>query len=150
MSDVKYKYETSGRSMVEIIGVLAIMALVSVGALALVRSGMASQRRSRAVDEVAAIVENVRGMCTGERGFLDLPNIPAEGTELIGSLYLNTTTPFGPDTRYSLAGWTHDSFAVMLEDLEDDECSVLAAQTWPDAMNASCDDAGTLYLLFGA
>lgn len=148
----KYKYtecDEVGRSMIEIIGVLAIMGLITAGAMVLIRSGMASHKRSRTFDETMAIVENVRGLYPD--GFTDLTPIRDEGTKLIDGMYLNTMTPFGAGTKYSLRGYGEkDYFAVFIEGLDADDCMVLATQTWPDAWDTSCfEDTGTLWLRFG-
>ena len=153
MTEQKYKYmqqDDAGRSMIEIVGVLAIMGLMTAGAMVLVRSGSASNKRARASDEVMAIVENIRGLYAGEDGFSQMPTTEAEGTQLIDALYLNTVTPLGPDTKYSVKGvGEKEYFEVFLRGLDDDDCRVLAMKTWPDAFNVSCDGAGTLYLTFG-
>ena len=146
----KYKDETSGRSMVEIIGALAVMSLISAGAMVLVRSGSASQKRSRTFDEVMAIVENVRMMYPD--GFADMGGFESN-RDLIDALDLNATTPFGPDTFYSVRAEGANQFHVLISGLDNDDCTVLAAQTWPDALNASCSryyGASAVYLLFGA
>ncbi len=148
MSNKQYKYEDSGRSMVEIIGVLAVMSLITAGAMVLVRSGATSQKRARTFDEVMAIVENIRGLYPD--GFADLPTDEAEGTKLIDGLYLNTTTPFGPDTKYSIKGvGEKDYFELFIRGLDDDDCMVLATQTWPEVWGASCNSDGAVYLRFG-
>ena len=148
MQEYKYtKCDEAGRSMIEIIGVLAIMGLVTSGAMVLVRSGMASQKRSRTFDEVMAIVENMRGLYPD--GFEEMPTDEAEGTKLIDGLYLNTETPFGSGTSYSVTGHgSRTEFEVRINGLDDDDCMVLATQSWPNSLYASCGD-GTVYLSFG-
>ena len=54
------KNPESGRSLLEIVGVLAIMMLMSVGALILVRSATMSQKRAAVMDEVSKIVTGIR------------------------------------------------------------------------------------------
>ena len=157
MAEKEYKYmqnEEFGRSMIEIIGVLAISALLTGGAFVLIRGAMANQKRSRAIDEVAAIVENVRGLYAGRDDFSSLTNDMAYGTRLVDGFYLNTVTPFGADTRYSVVRNPDDNntFLVLLTNLKSDDCTDLAEQTWPDAMLASCDQMGSsigVYLTFG-
>ena len=63
----------SGRSMVEIVGVLGVMGLISVAAFVLIRSGMASQKRSRAADEVATLVASARALSAEREDFSNLP-----------------------------------------------------------------------------
>ncbi|MBO7645322.1 MAG: hypothetical protein J6S57_03395 [Alphaproteobacteria bacterium] len=142
------KCETSGRSMLEIIGVLVVMTMISAGAVVLVKSGMMTQKRNRTVDEVSAIVENIRGMYPD--GFQNLTKDPEQGTQLIDALYLNTVTPFGSGTSYSVVGnGTKDYFFVTINGLDTDDCVVLSAQTWPNALNVECSDRGILNMMFG-
>ena len=49
------KKPESGRSMIEMVGVLAVMGLISAGAFVLLRSGMSSQKRNRIQDEIGNI-----------------------------------------------------------------------------------------------
>jgi len=134
---MKYKHNEheSGRSMVEIIGVLAIMGMIAAAATMLITNGMTVSKRARARDDVSAIVENVRGLYPD--GFTNLTNSETDGTALIDSLYLNTTTPYGAGTTYSVVRVTKDEFNVIVSGLDDDECSVLIKQTWADVISVS-------------
>lgn len=142
----KYKYETSGRSMIEIIGALAVMSLVSAAAISLVRMGSASQKRTRTFDDIMTIVANIRSMYPD--GFSLLDRNHSNNKELVGAIGF-TETPFGSDTSYAVAGENADKFSVLILGLDDDDCTVLAAQTWPGAFSASCNN-GDVYLMFGA
>lgn len=143
MADKEYKYAQSdefGRSMIEIIGVLAIMGLLTAGTFVLIRAAMANQKRARAIDEVSAIVENVRSLYASSDNFSGLPIDDAYGTKLVDGFYLNYITPFGKETRYSVVqGFEGETFKVLLTNLSDEDCMELAEQTWPEALDASCD-----------
>lgn len=71
---IKNRNQESGRSMVEIVGVLAIMGLLTAAAFALIQSGMTSQKMAKTADEINILVENVRAI-SGEKG--DFSNLPA-------------------------------------------------------------------------
>ena len=132
---MKYKKYESGRSMVEIIGVLAIMGMIAAGATMLISNGMTVNKRARVRDDVSAIVENVRGLYPDK--FTNLTDDETQGTILIDSLYLNTTTPYGPGTSYSVVRVNKDEFNVIVSGLDDDECSVLIKQTWAGVISVS-------------
>ena len=137
MSYKKYRSENSGRSMIEIIGVLTIMSLISVAAVVLVQSGLASHKRARAIDEVSAIVENVRGLYPD--GFERLTTDFDTGTKLIDALYLNTVTPFGSETRYGVMGnKSKDVLFVALSGLNEEDCAILSAQSWVNVSATQC------------
>ena len=147
----RFSIDESGRSMVEIVGVMAVMGLITAGAFVLVRGGAATQKRSRAMDEVAVIAENIRGLFAESNDFSELTTNETDGTTLIDSLYLSKTTPFGTNTTYSVVknSGNDAEFLVLMKGLDEQDCKALAAASWPSANgNASCD-AGKLTIVFG-
>ena len=141
----------SGRSMIEIVGVLAVMGLITAGAFVLIRGGSATQKRSRAMDDVAVIAENIRGLYAESDDFKDLTDNDAKGTVLIDALYLNTATPFGGKTSYTVVR-TDDAqgFIVKLIGLDAKDCSALAAAAWSNSNGpAKCDNKGVVSVVFG-
>jgi len=140
----------SGRSMVEIVGVLAVMGLITAGAFVLIRSGGATQKRSRAMDDVAVIAENIRGLYAESDDFSDLTDDAATGTTLIDALYLNTTTPFGQNTTYSVVKNDNPAnFTVKLIGLDSKDCSALAAAAWSNSTNGATCSNGVVSVEFG-
>ena len=83
------KKQESGRSLVEMVGVLALMGLISVAAFVLIQAGSGSQKRSRATDEIDIIASNVRAMVAQaidtDKPFSSLPR----GTECDEDLNTN-------------------------------------------------------------
>jgi len=65
---VNKKHE-SGRSMIEMVGVLAVMGLITAGAFVLISSAMSSQRISRVDDDVSALVQGVRLLYNSNNNF---------------------------------------------------------------------------------
>ena len=64
----------SGRSLIEMVGVLALMGLLTAVAFVLVQSGMTAQKISRVADEVNTLVANVRAVAAEKGDFGNLPN----------------------------------------------------------------------------
>ena len=58
------KYE-SGRSMIEMLGVLAIMGIITVGAIGMISTAMRTQKRNTVNEEVLQIVTGVRQLLGG-------------------------------------------------------------------------------------
>ena len=54
------KKHESGRSMIEMVGVLAVMGLITAAAFVLITSAMRSQKLSRADDDISALAAGVR------------------------------------------------------------------------------------------
>ncbi len=138
----KYNESESGRSMVEMIGVLSVMGLITAGAFALINSGMASQRISRANDDVANIVENVRALFAESENYDNLPAASDldKGTKLLDAMSLATTTPFGSSTTYSVVQYekNNKAFVVVLRGVSKKMCNVLANRAWNGSAEVSC------------
>jgi len=92
----KTKKTESGRSMIEMVGVLAVMGLITATAFILISSAMNNQRMSRANDDVSAIVSGVRTMYATSP---DFSNLDVNALELLG--YSDVKSPYGG--KYTLA-----------------------------------------------
>ena len=138
------KYE-SGRSMVEMVGVLAVMGLITAGAFVLMRSGMASQKRNRAQDEIANIVSAIRTLSAGGDDFRNLKDYAGDdekGAQLLTDLRLPRITPFGGDEkkRFYTVRWHKkypQQFAVKIVNIDRGDCRALQATAWADAIEKS-------------
>jgi len=125
------KFE-SGRSMVELVGVLAIMGMITAAAFVLIRSGMASQKRSVVNDDIAQIVTGVRTL------YADYDNLPAnfDGARTLSALSINTTAPYA-GASYELDRESGSVFVVKIKDLPENECTVLETKPWAGAIGES-------------
>lgn len=152
------KYE-SGRSMVEMVGVLAIAGLITAGAFVLIRAGLASQKRSRAADEVATIVASVRSLSAEREDFANLPPIKdfkcdknetaALAAAMLGGQGL-VATPLDRESCYHV-GTVGDanSFVVALVNIPDNDCTVLASRAWAESQSVKCEKEKGLLITYG-
>lgn len=126
------KNSESGRSVVELIGVLTIMGLITATAFILIRGGMASQRRSVVDDDVAQIVTGVRTL------YADYDNLPSnfDGTKTLSALSINVNAPYDGAT-YDVSRKSGTVFVVKIKDLPERECVVLETKNWAEAINNS-------------
>ena len=143
----KYNRTESGRSMVEMVGVLSVMGLITAGAFVLVGNGQRSQKISRTDDEVANIAANVRTLFAESSDFSKLPSTLDKGTKLLTALSLPTSTPFG-GTYSVTSGKDKTTFVVVISDLSETNCKVLENRGWSDAKGVSCEKT-TLSVTFG-
>ena len=138
------KKQESGRSMIEMVGVLAVMGLITAAAFVLINSAMSSQRLSRVDDDVSGIVNGVRLLynasadftgvdgktatnTTGDEGKATLILLGFGGEESDGKRYQN---PYGG--YYKLANSSSDrAFTVQVTNLGKKTCTVLAARQYP-------------------
>lgn len=86
MINLLNKNEQSGRSMVEMLGVLAIIGVLSVGGIAGYSKAMTKFKITKTFDQVSMMVANIRTLYSGQRNYanlatniaMDLGVVPAE------------------------------------------------------------------------
>lgn len=124
------KKQESGRSMIEMVGVLAVMGLITAGAFVLITSAMSSQKMSRVDDDVSAIVAGTRLLYNGQQNFNGLTN---EATGLLG---FSGSNPYGGSyylgTVDTAATTEADArFHVYVTGLTQSQCNALKNRAWP-------------------
>lgn len=86
MVNLLEKNEQTGRSMVEMLGVLAIIGVLSVGGIAGYSKAMTKFKITKTMDQVSMTVANIRTLYSGQRNYnglatanaLDMGVVPAE------------------------------------------------------------------------
>ena len=148
-----YKTE-SGRSMIEMLGVLAIIGVLSVGGIAGYSKAMMKYRINKSIEQISMIVTNVRTLFGSQKNYKALGNIgTSDATNGNGSLIakaklfpdelLNGTTgvvdnpnPFGGKIEliYSArnAG-DQKAFMLIFDSIPEEACMDLATQNWGSA-----------------
>ena len=92
-----YKYEEqSGRSMIEMLGVLAIIGVLSVGGIAGYSKAMNKFKTNKVADNVAMIVTNIRTLYAQQQNYNGLNNKTAVEMGVVPD-ELITATPTGDD-----------------------------------------------------
>ena len=64
--------QESGRSMIEMVGVLAIMGMLTATAFALISLGINRQKQARVTDDVVTIVSGVRSLLVDYDDFTNI------------------------------------------------------------------------------
>lgn len=118
----KTKKTESGRSMIEMVGVLAVMGLITAGAFVLISSAMSSQKTSRVDDDVSAIVAGTRLLYNSQSDFTGL------SSSALDSLGFTGNNPYGGE--YYLAG-DGTNFNVGIGGLSESQAKTLLARSWP-------------------
>ena len=129
----KKKKQQSGRSLIEMIGVLSIMGLITAGAFVLISSASSSQKRNRVIDDMVEITTGARSLYAE---YDALPTI--NSTTLLAALGKSTKGPYSGST-YSVARVSDTTFSVKLTGLPDSDCSALGLKEWKIATAHSCD-----------
>ena len=137
------KINESGRSMIEMLGVLAIIGVLSVGGIAGYSKAMNKYKTNKVADNVSMIVTNIRTLYAQQNNFKGLTNISAqrmgvvpdelktatEGTfsnAFLGTVDIAAVNAAGLDAN---AG-TDKAFLVTFGGLSKEACVTLATNDW--------------------
>ena len=135
--------QETGRSMVEMLGVLAIIGVLSVGGIAGYSQAMSKFKVTKTTDQIQTMVTNIRTLFSTQRTYAGVATnstMYATGvfTDEIcsdGATCANPTNPFGGKIQLSTTkvGVADKGFAVAYSGLPADACVRLAMQDWGDA-----------------
>ena len=121
--------QESGRSMIEMLGVLAIMGVLTIGAIGLISSAMRTQKLSAVNDNVVQMVTMVRTI-HGE--YDDFSNM--NGTTIFGAIGMSNQNPYGGTYELSVDPSNPRQFVVTINGLGQSECESLLAKAWSDSV----------------
>ncbi len=121
--------QESGRSMIEMIGVLAIMAIITAGAFALISTAFHTQKRGRVTDDVANIVSGVRSLL-GE--YDDFSNI--DNSTIFGAIAVSNKNPYGGTYELAVDTSNKRRFVVSINGLSKSDCDALITKAWTDSI----------------
>lgn len=131
-----FKSEQSGRSMVEMLGVLAIIGVLSVGGIAGYSKAMAKFKLTKAMDQLTMLLANIRTTYAGMQSYKDLTTAKAITYGLAPGDMINGNTlvnAFGGSVE--VAAVQHNTvanmgFAVSFNSLTKEACINLATADW--------------------
>ncbi len=118
-----------GRSMIEMLGVLAIMGVITVGAIGMISTAMRTQKRSAVNDEVIEIVTSVRQLL-GE--YDDFSNI--DNSTIFGAIGMSNKNPYGGAYTLSVDPANSQQFIVGITGLSRSDCEALVTKAWSDSV----------------
>jgi len=142
------KKQQSGRSMIEMVGVLAVMGLITAGAFVLISSASSSQKRNRATDDIMEIAAGVRSVYAEHDNFGT-----AIDSNILAAINKGTTGPYS-GSAYSVAiGSVNTQFVVTLTNVPAKDCNGLKIRGFKDATTtcsvaANSNSAGTVTVTF--
>ena len=119
----------SGRSMIEMLGVLAIMGIITAGAFVLISTAINTQKRSRVTDDVTAIVSGVRNLL-GE--YDDFSNI--DNSTIFGAIAMSNKNPYGGTYELAVNPLNYRQFVVKVNGLTKTDCEGLVTKAWHDSV----------------
>ena len=126
----------SGRSMIEMLGVLAIIGVLSVGGIAGYSQAMSKFKVTKTTDQVQTMVTNIRTLFAGQRTYNGLSTLKTAYT--MGILTDETfdgssaSNAYGGSILLSTPNSNH-YFAITYNGLSQDACTRLTMADWGDA-----------------
>ena len=125
----------SGRSMIEMLGVLAIIGVLSVGGIAGYSQAMSKFKVSKTTDQVQTMVTNIRTLFTGQRTYNGLTGANAY---TMGILTDETWDGSAASNAYGgtiLFGTPNNKkyFSITYNGLSQDACTRLVMADWGDS-----------------
>ncbi len=126
--------QESGRSMVEMLGVLAIVGVLSVGGIAGYSQAMSKFKVTKAMDQVQTIITNMRTLYASSRTYSALTASAANSVGILtsetytgsGSVGIN---PFGGEIKFGV-GTGNRTFTVEYTKLTPEACVKMATADW--------------------
>ena len=121
--------QESGRSMIEMIGVLAIMMALTATAVATYNYAINMQKRSTVYENVSNIVTGVRELL---KGYDDFSNI--DNSTIFAAMSMSNKNPYGG--TYELAVDPSDTrqFVVRISGLTKSDCEALKTKAWTESV----------------
>lgn len=136
------KYNEAGRSMIEMLGVLAIIGVLSVGGIAGYSKAMNKYRVNKTVDEITQIATNIRTLFGGQRNYESLTAAVVDGAKLVPEeMYTDASTttmtyanPWSEDLTITVTSKTsadtNKAFTIKSEKIPTEACIELAVMDW--------------------
>lgn len=131
------KTNESGRSMIEMLGVLAIIGALSIGGIAGYSKAMGKYRVNKTIDQITQIVSGVRVLFNGHKSYSAL------SAELIAKAHIYpgelgdgvASNPFGGNVTLTSAkrndnDTRNKAFTITYTAIPDEACIDLATQDW--------------------
>ncbi len=121
--------QESGRSMIEMVGVLAIMGMLTATAFALISLGISRQKQSRVADDVVTIVSGVRTLLVDYDDFSNIDN-----STIFAAMSMSDKNPYGGTYELSVNPYNKRQFIVKISGLSKSDCEALVTKAWTDSV----------------
>ena len=121
--------QESGRSMIEMIGVLAIMMALTATAVATYNYAMNMQKRSNVNEAVSNMVTGVRELL---KGYDDFSNI--DNSTIFAAMSMSNKNPYGGTYELAVNPANPQQFIVRINGLSKSDCEALTTKAWEDSV----------------
>ena len=134
------QYTQYGRSMIEMLGVLAIIGVLSVGGIAGYSKAMTKYRVNKTAEQISQLAQNIRTLYASQKSYNTLNSTVIKKAHLAPEdMYDNTNSttlynPFGGQVAVDYAGKNNSSdgkaFTIWYWGLPQEACIELLTQDW--------------------
>ena len=138
MVNLLEKNEQTGRSMVEMLGVLAIIGVLSVGGIAGYSKAMTKFKITKTMDQVSMTVANIRTLYSGQRNYnglatanaLDMGVVPAEMEGATENTLVNAFQGAVTIGTVNYNNQDASAFRISYENMGQEACVQLITSDW--------------------
>lgn len=127
--------QESGRSMIEMLGVLAIMGVITVGAVTMISFAMNSNKRTTVNENVITMVTEVRNL---HREFEDFSGM--DSSRIFGAIGMSPKNPYGGNYELAVNPANARQFIVSINGLSKSDCEYFTTKAWSDSVDYLMSD----------
>lgn len=127
--------QESGRSMIEMVGVLAIMGMLTATAFALISLGINRQKQSRVTDDIVTIVSGVRSLLVDYDDFSNIDN-----STIFAAMSVSNKNPYGGTYELAVNPSNTRQFIVRINGLSKSDCEALVTKAWTESVGYVASD----------
>lgn len=148
----KFLSEQTGRSMIEMLGVLAIIGVLSVGGIAGYSKAMAKYKQNKLGDQISMLITNIRTLYGNNPDYTGLDtdaaiNMGAVDKEMWGTSANGTDTITTIENVYGGRVFVNavegnKSFMMTITGLPQSACTYLASSDWGSSIGSGWDGVG--------
>ena len=136
------KDSQNGRSRIEMLGVLAIIGVLSVGGIAGYSKAMQKYRINKTIEQITLISQNIRTFFANQRNYVDLNTLIPSGIKIIKKAKLvpdevwsddNLQNAFGGSFEMAVvsdAEYSGKMFTIAITDIPQEACIEIASNDW--------------------
>lgn len=121
--------QESGRSMIEMIGVLAIMGALTATAIATYTYAMKMQKRSTVSQDVINIVHGVQELLNGYDDYSNIDN-----STIFAAMSASDKNPYGGTYSLAVNESNPRQFIVSINGLSKSDCEALKTMAWNESV----------------
>ena len=132
--------EEAGRSMVEMLGVLAIVGVLSIGGISGYSKAMAKYKVNKTLDQISMLVTNIRSTFGNQSSYKGLENKTLVSYDLVDNdmshgTASTLTNAYGGTINVTAIS-SYLQFKIVYSNIPKDACANIASSNWGDSASS--------------